>query len=210
MPSTILVREVNHPFDERDVCQVTELWHDYQYNKKDLPNMLRGTVIPCLVRRKALSDDGSPTWETVTDNYYFREKAFENTPFDRLSHWCYLDDLEPRKHVGPLYEVEERGDYYYVVIDIKDFYEDHFYELEPEDETFRALYETFADYEDGLCYIGQVGFPIEDTNYGEFYNYIHLYCVRFVNNGQTLLVSRNRLVLEMTVALDNKTRMLKI
>lgn len=210
MPSTISVREVNHPFDERDVCQVTELWHDYRLNTKDLPHEKHGPMVPCLVCRKALTPFGSEVWEVVMDHYFTNVRTFENTPVDRLLSWCYIEDLIPENSSKPKYEVKERGDFYYATIDIKDFYDEHFIKLEKEDETYKALYDTFVNYDDGLCFIGKVGFPIEDTNFWEFQNYIHLYCVRFTNNGQTLLAARNRMILEIAVAVDNQTRMVKV
>ena len=209
MSQITTVQEVNHPFDEREVCNIKELWHDLYHHSNDLPSREYGTIIPCLVRRWKLSEEKG-VLETILDHYHVKEQCFDNTPIKRINSWCYIKDLEPTQENEEQFKIEERGDYYYSVIDIKDNYDEYFEEIEEESEHYKSIYASFGNYEEDLIYIGMASVPIEDMRWWGFNNKIHLFVVRFRNNGQTLLVSRNRLMLEMAVGMDNKTRLLKI
>lgn len=210
MPNTIKVREVNHPLDERKICEVTDLWHDYLLDNKDLPDPSYGAVVPCLVRRKELSGRGAERIETVLDHFHVYEQVFDDTPSDRLRSWCYIEDLLPRESDLETFKVEKRGDFYFSVIGIKDFFDDVFTEMEEDDNIYRLLCGTFFSYESGLFFVGETTFPVEDASDSQFSDSVHLYLLRFSNNGCTLLASTNRLALELALGKENKSRFLKI
>lgn len=201
--------EEEHPFNEQNVCVVVDLWHDYYHQNKDLPRKEYGTTIPCLVRRWKIDKDKAEL-EVVLDDYYVKEKSFNNTPLKRVYSWCYVDNLLPKQDQEERYIIKKSGDFFYVEIDIKDNFDEFFSKLDAKCEAYNKLYDEFRDYEEGLFFIGEAHVPIEDTRYWGFHNQIHLYVLRFNNNGQTLLASRNRLMLEMAVGMANNTRLVKI
>ncbi len=205
----IRIQEVEHPFDEKDVCEFKELWHDLYHNSNDLPDIEHGSVISCLVRRWKPGGDKDKL-ETILDHFYVKEKTFENTPVKRVDKWCYIEDIEPNQDRDEKFKVLKRDDFFYSVINIKDNFDEYFEELDKRGEEYQLVYNTFEDYEEDLFFIGRSSIPIEDLRWWGFHNYLHLYVVRFGNNGQTLLVSRNRLLLELAIGMDNKTRLLKI
>lgn len=208
MHKIIVTQEAEYQFEESDVCMVKDLWHDVYHQKEDLPDPRYGLVIPCLVRRWKIDNQ---KLETVLDHYYIKAKTFENTPIERVKSWCYIDDLEPNtEEDNKKFNIKNKGRYFYSTIDIKDNFDDFFHKLNKNSIEYQAIYKTFKDYEDELIYIGEASIPIEDLRWWGFHNRLHLYIVRFSNNGQTILVSSNRLILELAIGIDNKTKLLKI
>ena len=203
------INEIEHPFNEQDVCKVKELWHNYDCNHNDVPTFEHGQIIPCLVRRRKILDNDFEI-ETLLDHYYVKSKCFDNTPMKRVLSWCYIEDLEPVEDEGEQFAIKERGDYFYSAIDIKDNYEEYFRKLDKDKDIYKELFNTFKDYEEDLGFIGESFIPIEDLRWWGFRNRLHLYVIRFGNNGLTLLASRNRALLELAIGMDNKTRFLKI
>lgn len=203
------IKEIEHPFNEQDVCNVKDLWHNYNRNHNDVPTFEHGQIIPCLVRRRKILDNDFEI-ETLLDHYYVKSKCFDNTPMKRVLSWCYIEDLEPVEDEEEQFTIKERGDFFYSAIDIKDNFDEYFRKLDKDKDVYKELFNTFKDYEEDLGFIGESSIPIEDLRWWGFRNRLHLYVIRFGNNGLTLLASRNQALLELAIGMDNKTRFLKI
>ena len=205
----VSIKDIEHPFNEQDVCTTKELWHNYDRNHNDVPSFEYGSIRPCLVRRRKIFEKDFEI-ETILDHYYVSSKCFDNTPMKRLLSWCYIEDLEPKENEEEMFVIKERFDFFYSAIDIKDNISDFFRKLDKDNDEYKEIFNTFNDYDEGLFFIGEATTPIEDSRWWGFHNQLHLYVIRFSNNGQTLLASRNRALLELAIGMDNKTRFLKI
>ncbi len=88
-------------------------------------------------------------------------------------------------------EIKKLGDYYYTEIMLKDNYEDYFSESIAEPRK-NEIIDLFGEGAEGIRYFGATRIPLNDEEKTEFHSWKFLYCIKYIDNGTTLLVSKSR------------------
>lgn len=88
-------------------------------------------------------------------------------------------------------EINKRGAYYYAEIMLKDNCWDYFCESIAEPNK-NEIIDLFGEGAEGIRYFGAVRIPWNDQERTEFHSWKYLYCIKYIDNGITLLVSKSR------------------
>ncbi len=92
-------------------------------------------------------------------------------------------------------EIKKLGDYYYVEIMVKDNCGKYFCESIAAPEK-KKIIDLFGEDVGGINYFGAVRIPWNDNDSTYFQSWKYLYCIKYVNNGTTLLVSKSQNLLQ--------------